>query len=86
LPARLAQDVPPFMLVDGNPLASSQASTAVGLRRRDFSAERMQAIKQMHRLLYREGPDAGCCPRAIADRGGVRTYAQAFLHPPADVR
>jgi UDP-N-acetylglucosamine acyltransferase len=27
----------------------------VGLRRRDFSAERIAAVKQMHKLLYREG-------------------------------
>ena len=35
----VAQDVPPFMLVDGNPLAV-RGFNVVGLRRRDFSAER----------------------------------------------
>ena len=28
---------------------------AEGLRRRGFSAERIAAVKQMHKLLYREG-------------------------------
>jgi UDP-N-acetylglucosamine acyltransferase len=50
----VSQDVPPFMLVDGNPLAV-HGYNAVGLRRRDFGAARIAAVKQMHKLLYREG-------------------------------
>jgi UDP-N-acetylglucosamine acyltransferase len=50
----VSQDVPPFLLVDGNPLAVRGINT-VGLRRRDFSNERIGAVKQMHKLLYREG-------------------------------
>jgi UDP-N-acetylglucosamine acyltransferase len=50
----VSQDVPPFMLVDGNPLAV-RGVNVVGLRRRDFSAERIAAVRQMHKLLYREG-------------------------------
>ena len=54
LPAHVSQDVPPFMMVDGNPLAV-RGINVEGLRRRGFSAERIAAVKQMHRLLYREG-------------------------------
>ncbi len=50
----VSQDVPPFMLVDGNPLAV-HGFNVVGLRRRDFSPARIAAVKQMHRLLYRQG-------------------------------
>ena len=50
----VSQDVPPFMLVDGNPLAV-RGINVVGLRRRDFSGKRIAAVKQMHKLLYREG-------------------------------
>ena len=50
----VSQDVPPFMLVDGNPL-TVRGFNVVGLRRRDFSAGRIAAVKQMHKLLYREG-------------------------------
>ncbi len=50
----VSQDVPPFMLVDGNPMAV-RGFNLIGLRRRDFSAERIAAVKQMHKLLYREG-------------------------------
>jgi UDP-N-acetylglucosamine acyltransferase len=48
----VTQDVPPFMLVDGNPLAV-RGFNIEGLRRRGFNAERLAAVKQMHRLLYR---------------------------------
>jgi len=50
--AHVSQDVPPFMTVDGHPL-SVRAVNLTGLRRREFSAERIAAIRQMHKLLYR---------------------------------
>jgi UDP-N-acetylglucosamine acyltransferase len=50
----ISQDVPPFMMVDGNPLAV-RGFNVEGLRRRGFGAERIAAVKQMHRLLYRSG-------------------------------
>lgn len=50
----VSQDVPPFMTVDGNPLAV-RGFNLEGLRRRGFNAERLAAVKQMHRLLYRTG-------------------------------
>src|SRR3954469_11811626 len=50
----VSQDVPPFMLVDGNPLAV-RGFNLVGLRRGHFIAGRIAAIKQMHKVLYREG-------------------------------
>ena len=48
----VSQDVPPFMLVDGNPLVM-RGVNSVGLRRRDFSSERLACVKAMHRALYR---------------------------------
>lgn len=62
----VSQDVPPFMLVDGNPLAV-RGLNVVGLRRRGFSAERLAAIKQMHRLLYRQGLTLEATRSAIAE-------------------
>ena len=51
---RLAQDVPPFVTAGGNP-AEAQSINAEGLKRRGFSPERITLIKQMYRLLYRQG-------------------------------
>jgi UDP-N-acetylglucosamine acyltransferase len=61
----VSQDVPPFMMVDGNPLAV-RGFNAEGLRRRGFSAERIAAVKQMHRLIYRNGNTLEQARSAIA--------------------
>lgn len=52
--SRVAQDVPPFMMIEGNPLAV-RGFNLEGLRRRGFTPERLKAVKQMHKLLYRQG-------------------------------
>ena len=51
---RVAQDVPPFMLVNGSP-AQAGGFNVEGLKRRGFSPERIAAVKAMHRALYRDG-------------------------------
>ncbi len=48
----VAQDEPPFVTVDGNPLAARTVNV-VGLRRRGFTPERIAVIRQMYKLLYR---------------------------------
>lgn len=74
----VSQDVPPFMLVDGNPLAV-RGVNVIGLRRRDFSAGRIAAIKQMHKLLYREG-------RTLEDaRTAIAALAQSTPEAAPDV-
>ncbi len=52
--SHVSQDVPPFMTVEGHPLAV-RAVNLVGLKRRDFSAARLDVIKKIHRALYRDG-------------------------------
>jgi len=52
--SRVSQDVPPFMTVAGQPLAVAGIN-AEGLRRRGFSRARIDTLRRMHRLLYREG-------------------------------
>ena len=61
----VAQDVPPYMMVDGNPLAV-RGFNIEGLRRRGFDSTRIGAVKQMHRLLYREGRTFEQAREAIA--------------------
>lgn len=59
------KDVPPYMVVDGNPLVV-RGVNLVGLRRRDFSAARLAAIREMHKLLYRQGKTLDEARAAIA--------------------
>lgn len=48
------QDCPPFMMVSGNP-AQVHGLNRVGLQRRGMPAEVQKALKEAHRILYREG-------------------------------
>lgn len=49
----LGQDLPPFVMAQGN-TASAHGVNLEGLRRRGFSAERLAAVKLMHKALYRQ--------------------------------
>lgn len=60
----VTQDVPPYMMADGNPLAV-RGFNIEGLRRRGFGPERLAAVKQMHRLLYRNGLTFDAARQAI---------------------
>jgi len=48
---RVVKDVPPFVLVMGEPLQYAGINL-VGLRRRGFSQEQLAAIKRTYRILY----------------------------------
>ena len=52
--AKLVQDLPPFCIGDGIP-AEVRAINRVGLERNGFTPEQLDRVKQIHRILYREG-------------------------------
>jgi len=52
--SRIAQDVAPFMLVEGNP-PETRTINKVGLERNGVSAEAQAAVKQAYKILFREG-------------------------------
>lgn len=52
--SKVVQDVPPFMLADGNP-AQTRTINKVGLERRGVSEEAQTALKQAYKILFREG-------------------------------
>ena len=49
--SKVVQDVPPFMIVDGNP-ASTRGVNAIGLQRRGFAEEDMKALKKAYKKLF----------------------------------
>ncbi len=51
---RVVKDVPPFLLVEGNP-ARCCGPNSVGLRRAGFTQEARGRIKEMYRIVYRSG-------------------------------
>src|SRR5580658_10283817 len=50
--SKVVQDVPPYMMADGNP-ARTRALNKVGLERNGVSEEAQAALKQAHRILFR---------------------------------
>jgi len=52
--AGITGDVPPFVTVQGNP-AEPRGINKEGLRRRGFTPERIQAIENAYKLIYRSG-------------------------------
>ena len=49
---KIVQDVPPYMIADGNP-AEVRGINQIGLERRGFSAEETRVLREAYRLLYR---------------------------------
>jgi UDP-N-acetylglucosamine acyltransferase len=49
---KIVQDVPPFMIADGNP-AEIRGVNQVGLERRGFDAEEIRTLREAYRLLCR---------------------------------
>ncbi len=50
--SKIVQDVPPFMIADGNP-AEIRGVNLVGLERKNYPAENVKLIKEAFRLIYR---------------------------------
>lgn len=49
---KIVQDVPPFMIADGNP-AEVRGVNLVGMERRGFAPETIRALREAYRAIYR---------------------------------
>ncbi len=52
--SKVVQDVPPFMIADGNP-AETRTVNKIGMERNGVSEEAQNALKQAYKILFREG-------------------------------
>jgi UDP-N-acetylglucosamine acyltransferase len=50
--SKIVQDVPPFMIADGNP-ANIRGVNLIGLERQNYPADAVKLIKEAFRLIYR---------------------------------
>ena len=74
----LFADLPPFVMCQGQP-AAARSMNFEGLRRRGFSAERISAVKAMHKALYRDDLTLQVARERIAD------LSQIYLESMPDV-
>ncbi len=56
--SKIVQDVPPYMIADGNP-ARIRGINKVGLERHGFTPETLRHLKESYRLLYRSDLNVG---------------------------
>lgn len=52
--SKVVQDVPPFMIADGNP-AETRTVNKIGMERNDISEEAQNVLKTAYKILFREG-------------------------------
>ncbi len=72
---KIVQDVPPYMIADGNP-AEVRGVNQVGLERRGFPAESTRALREAYRLLYRSNLNVKqACEKIAADHAGPEPIA-----------
>ena len=63
-----AKDVPPFLMVSGQP-AEPHGLNVEGLRRRDFSPEAIKALRQAYKIIYRSSLTV---PKALEELAAVK--------------
>ena len=73
----VAQDVPPFVIAQGNH-ASPVGVNTVGLQRRGFTKEDIQAIRAAYKVLYRSGKTLEEAKAEIADIARDHAQVQPF--------
>ena len=74
----LTQDVPPFLLLGGSP-ATPHGINAEGLRRRGFGPERIAALRDAYRKLYRQGLGMVQAMQALETLRGERPEASGDI-------
>ncbi len=76
--SKIVQDVPPFMIADGNP-AKVRGINQVGLERQGYSPEKIKEIKEAFRLIYRAKLNTAQALEAAREKLGASEEVQAIL-------
>jgi UDP-N-acetylglucosamine acyltransferase len=76
--AIVTRDVPPYVMVAGNP-AAAHAVNSEGLKRRGFTEEQIRAIREAYRILYRSGLRLSEALARLAPQAGERPEIRAFV-------
>jgi UDP-N-acetylglucosamine acyltransferase len=66
---KIVQDVPPFMIADGNP-AEVRGVNMVGLERRGFSPESIRDLREAYKVIYRSNKNTAQALEALREQFG----------------
>ena len=74
----LLQDLPPFVICNGNP-ASAHGLNTEGLKRRGFDAEAIAALRRAYKTIYKEGLTAAAACERIDELAAATPASAADL-------
>lgn len=75
---KIVQDVPPFMIADGNP-AEIRGINQVGLERRGFTSEHVKALREAYKLVWRSNQNVSQSLESIEKQIELSEPVQQFL-------
>ena len=76
--SRVLHDVPPFMIVDGQP-AKPRAVNSVGLKRHDYPDEDIRLLTIAYKLMYRERAGLDTVKKEILSHGPLRPALKELI-------
>ncbi len=76
--SRITHDVPPYMLVDGNP-SRVRCINVVGLKRNGISPEGITSLHEAHRLVYRAKMSARHAAEILESHGHLTPEVRSLL-------
>jgi UDP-N-acetylglucosamine acyltransferase len=76
--SKIVQDVPPFMIADGNP-AEVRGINQVGLERAGFAPEKIKPVKEAFRLIYRGKLNTAQALEALREKLGQSEEVQTII-------
>ncbi|MEO6872421.1 MAG: acyl-ACP--UDP-N-acetylglucosamine O-acyltransferase [Chthoniobacterales bacterium] len=76
--SKIVQDVPPFMIADGNP-AEVRGINQVGLERAGYTPEKIKPIKEAFRIIYRGKMNTQQALEAIREKLAESAEAQEIV-------
>ncbi|MEQ1862505.1 MAG: acyl-ACP--UDP-N-acetylglucosamine O-acyltransferase [Chthoniobacteraceae bacterium] len=77
--SKIVQDVPPYLIADGNP-AAVRGINKVGLERHGFTEEQLRVVKECYRTLYRKNLNVGQAVEQIRESFGDSPVVEAFVN------
>lgn len=75
---KIVQDVPPFMIADGNP-AEVRGINQVGLERRGFESETIRLLREAYRIIYRSNLNTKQAVEAIREQLPANPHLEELL-------
>lgn len=77
--SKIVQDIPPFMIVDGNP-ANVRGINTTGMQRRDFTQDQIKEVKTAYKALFlKKDQNLNTALEKLSDATGLALTIKEFI-------